>query len=145
MTKWMCVTVLAAVAAVATADDKADKALEPFQGTWEVVSITQNGTAVPDDDAKALKLHVKGDERVVKAGDEVKSKATFTVDAAKSPKAIDIKVTDGPLAGKTVRGIYELKDGTLTICVALEGDGRPDDLTAKEGSNRLLQVFKKAK
>ena len=126
------------------AADKPAKELEPFQGTWAVESITRDGAAVPEDQAQRLVLVVKGNERLVKDGDDVKSKATFTVDSAKSPKVMDITVSDGPLAGKTLRGIYELKGDTLTICLALEGDGRPDDLTAKEGSGRLLQVYKKS-
>lgn len=131
-------------ASLATAADKPGQELVPFQGTWAVEAITKNGTAVPDDHAKRLVLVVKDNARVIKDGDEVVSKATFTVDSSKKPKHMDITVSDGPLAGKTYRGIYELKDDTLTICLALEGDKRPDDLTAKEGSDRLLQVFKKA-
>jgi hypothetical protein len=86
---------------------------------------------------------VKGNERLVKAGDEVKSRGTFKVDATKSPATIDLVVSEGPLAGKTLPGIYELKDGRMTISLAMTGEARPDDLTAKEGSGRLLQVFKK--
>jgi uncharacterized protein (TIGR03067 family) len=126
------------------AADKPDKELEPFQGTWSVESITKNGKDVPEDAAQRLILVVKGNERLIRDGDDVKSKATFTIDASKKPKHMDITVSDGPLKGKTLRGIYELKDGTLTVCLLLEGEGRPEDLTAKEGSNRLLQVFKKA-
>lgn len=135
---------LVLVVALGTAADKPPKELEPFQGTWAVDAITKNGEVVPEDQAQRLVLVVRGNERLVKDGDEVKSKATFTVDSAKSPKEMDLTVSDGPLAGKTLRGIYELKDGTLTICLALEGAGRPGDLTAKAGSGRLLQVFKKS-
>lgn len=131
-------------AALATAADKPEKELAPFQGTWTVESITKDGTAVPDEHTQRLVLVIKDDTRIIKDGDEVVSKATFTVDPSKSPKHMDITVSDGPLAGKTLRGIYELKDGTLTICLALEGDKRPTDLTAKEDSGRLLQVFKKS-
>ena len=145
--RWACVAgFLAAAVAVAGAEDKPKpdpKALEPFQGAWSVVSIERDGESVPDDNLAEMVLVVKGDERLIKAGDEVVSKATFTVDPAQKPPTIDIKVAQGPLAGKTVKGIYELKDGTLKICAALEGDKRPDDFTAKEGSGRLLQVFKK--
>ena len=141
--KWVCVAAGLTFAVAACGDEKPKKELEPFQGTWAVVSITSNGAALPDDEVKKLTLVVKENERVISAGDKVVSKATFTFDATKNPKTMDIVVSDGKLAGKTVRGIYELKDGTLTICVALEGDKRPDDFTAKEGSERLLQVFKK--
>jgi uncharacterized protein (TIGR03067 family) len=136
------VAVLAAVFCAAA--DKPGQDLRQFQGTWSVESIIRDGVAVPDDQTQRLVLVVKDNERMVKDGDEVKSKATFTVNVATSPKEMDITVSDGPLAGKTLRGIYELKDDTLTICLTLEGAGRPGDLTAKEGSGRLLQVYKKS-
>lgn len=144
--RWITLaTVMLAVGLARAADEKPAKELEPFQGTWAVVSITRNGQAVPEEQAQKLSLVIKGNERLVKEGDDVKSKATFTVDATKKPKQMDVTVTDGPLAGKTYPGIYELKDDTFTLCLTLEGDTRPDDLTSKEGSERLLQVFKKAK
>lgn len=143
--RWTSIAALLLTASLATAADEPKKELEPFQGTWAVKAITRNGEAVPDEVAQKLSLIIKGNERVVKDGDEVKSKGTFTLDAAKKPKQMDVTVTDGPLAGKTYPGVYELKDDTFTLCLALEGDTRPDDLTAKEGSGRLLQVFVKAK
>lgn len=121
-----------------------DANLTPFQGTWSVESITRNGVVVPTDQAQRLVLVVKGNTRIVKDGDEVKSRATFTVNPSKSPKQMDITVSEGPLAGKTRPAVYELKEDTLTLCLTLEGDKRPEDLTAGEGSGRLLQVFKKA-
>lgn len=143
--KWTSIAAVLLTAGLATAADKPGVDLRQFQGTWTVKAITRNGEAVPDESAQKLSLVIKDNERVVKEGDEVKSKATFTVDATKKPKQMDVTVTDGPLAGKTYPGIYELKDDTFTLCLALEGDTRPDDLTSKEGSNRLLQVFVKAK
>lgn len=147
--RWACVAAFLAVA-VAAADDKPkekpNKDLEPFQGTWSVVSLETDGMAVPEEHTKGLTLEVKGNGRVLRQDGEVKSEATFKVDAAKKPKAIDIEVTDGPLAGRTIRGIYEFKDDTLKVCLAIgEDDKRPDDFTSKEGSGRQLQTFKKEK
>lgn len=144
--RWTSIAAVVLSVGLATAaDDKPKKELEPFQGTWAVKAITRNGEAVPDEAVQKLSLVIKGNERVVKDGDEVKSKGTFTIDATKKPKQMDVTVTDGPLAGKTYPGVYELKDDTFTLCLTLEGDERPTDLTAKEGSGRLLQVFVKAK
>jgi uncharacterized protein (TIGR03067 family) len=88
-------------------------------------------------------LVVKGDERIVRRGEDTVSKATFTIDATKQPTTIDVTVSDGPLAGKTLVGIYELMGDSLKICLAMTGDKRPDDFTAKDGSERLLQEYKK--
>ncbi|MBX9583807.1 MAG: TIGR03067 domain-containing protein [Gemmataceae bacterium] len=149
--RWACVAAgLAVAVAVAVADDKPaekpNKDLEPFQGIWQVVSIEQDGMPVPEEATERLTLVVKGNERVLKQGGEVASKGTFKVDAGKKPKTIDIEVSDGPLAGRTILGIYEVKDDTLKVCLAITDDGkRPDDFTAKEGTGRQLQVFKKEK
>jgi uncharacterized protein (TIGR03067 family) len=144
--RWFFAILLLTVSIHLVADDKVkvSKELEPFQGMWSVEAITRNGVAVPEDQAQRLILVVNGNERLVKDGNEVKSKGTYTVDATKTPKQMDVTVADGPLAGKTLRGIYELKDNTFTLCLTLDGDNRPDDFTCKEGSNRLLQVFQKS-
>jgi uncharacterized protein (TIGR03067 family) len=145
--RW-CFTILlltTSIRLVAADTPKIAKELEPFQGMWSIEAITRDGVAVPKDAVQQLILVVKGNERLVKDGDDVKSKGTYTVDATKTPKQMDVTVADGPLAGKTLRGIYELKDDTFTLCLMLEGDTRPEDFTCKEGSNRLLQVFKKSK
>lgn len=147
--RWACVAAGLVVAAAVAADDKpkgdAKKDLEPFQGTWQVVSLETDGKAVPEEHTKGLTLVVTGNERVLKQDGEVKSKAMFKVDPAKKPKAIDIEVSDGPLAGRTIRGIYEVKDDTLRVCLAIGDDERPDGFSAKEGSGRQLQEFKKQK
>lgn len=144
--RWTSIaTVLLATGLATAADNKPELDLRPFQGTWAVVSITRDGQKVPDENAQKLTLVIKDNERLVKDGDEVKSKGTFTVDATKKPPHMDVTVVDGPLAGKTYPGIYELKGDTFTLCLTLEGDKRPDDLTSAEGSGRLLQVFTKAK
>ena len=151
--RWACVAAgLAVAVAVAVADDKPkdtgkpNKDLEPFQGTWAAVSVEQEGTAIPEEATGKLTLVVKGNSRVLKQDGEVVSQATFKVDAAKKPKTIDIEVTDGPLAGRKILGIYEVKDDTLKVCLSItDDDKRPDDFSAKEGSGRQLQVFKKEK
>jgi uncharacterized protein (TIGR03067 family) len=144
--RWTSIAAVLLAAGLATAaDEKVAKGFDPLQGTWAVMAITRDGQKVPDENAQKLTLIVKGNERIVKEGDEVKSKGTFTVDAGKNPAHMDVTVVDGPLAGKTYPGIYELKGDTFTLCLTLEGDKRPDDLTSTDGSGRLLQVFTKAK
>ncbi len=144
--KWKCATLAMLVMAVSgTAEDTPKAKLKPFQGEWKILAITRDGQPVPEDRFRNFRLIVKGKERIIKSGDMVVSKATYTVDPTKKPPVIDISVSDGPLAGSKVQGIYELKGDKLTICLALEGDDRPDALTAEAGSGRLLQVFERNK
>jgi hypothetical protein len=55
-------------------------------------------------------------------------------------------MSEGPLAGRTLRGIYEIEGDTQKVCLPLEeGAGRPKEFTSKPGSGHLLQVFKREK
>jgi uncharacterized protein (TIGR03067 family) len=100
-------------------------------------------------DAKDHLLTFNGDKFTVKKGDRVFAKGTFTIDPSRSPKTIDMKITEGPVEdGKEVKvfGIYELRDGTLKWCVGRPGDGdRPQKFTTKEGSAHLFVTLKKEK
>jgi uncharacterized protein (TIGR03067 family) len=123
----------------ASADDKKD--LEPFQGKWKITEIIADGETIPMDEFKDAVLTVTGNERLLKVGEEVKSKSTYKVDPAKDPKTIDIMVSEGPLSGKTFLGVYEFKDGKVRIA-AKEGE-RPKDLASAKGSGILLQTFER--
>ncbi len=135
------VACLLLVACSATADDKKNN--EPFQGKWTFVSVVINGEKIPAEQFARAVVTITGDERVLKDGDEVKSKAKYRVDPAKSPKTIDISVSEGILKGKSLKGIYEFSGDTVTINVTLEGDERPTDFTCNANSGRLLHVFKR--
>jgi uncharacterized protein (TIGR03067 family) len=151
------ITILAAglVAAGLAADDpkpdarkaaaiKADVA--KFRGEWDVVELIQDGEEKMAADERAkLRLAVDGDKRVLKAVDEVRSEATFTIDPTVSPKQITITVSAGPLKGQALVGIYEVDDDTHTICLALAGTDRPNELASKPGGGTLLQKFRRVK
>lgn len=139
------ITVTAGLLAGADSKDDAKKDLEKFQGKWEAVKLVRGGESMPEEQVKPLRLVITGDKRVLKVGEEVHSDATFKLDASKKPKTIDITVKEGPLEGKTVKGIYTFEGDTHKICLTLEGDERPKDFESKEGSNHLLMIFKRAK
>jgi len=68
------------------------------------------------------------------------------VDPNKTPKEIDLNFTkgDGGAAKGIFKGIYELKDNTLTICIGSD-QVRPTELESKEGSKAILMVFERKK
>jgi uncharacterized protein (TIGR03067 family) len=138
------VTVLVAGLLLA-ADAKKDA--EKLQGTWKVVSGEQSGKA--QEEAKEFVMVFDKDTFTVKRGDEVVVKGTFTVDAAKKPKAIDMTIKEGRNEqdnGKKVHGIYELDKDGLKWCAAEPGsDDRPKEFATKEGIKHMLISFKKEK
>jgi uncharacterized protein (TIGR03067 family) len=111
-----------------------------LEGTWSIVSATENGKEEAD---------VK-DDKVVFAGDNVtvttkkgEHKGTFKIDPKK--KTIDFTPSDGDQKGETFKGLYDLKKDKLTLCFAPPGQDRPTELKSDEGSGRILAVLKRAK
>ena len=135
------------LAAAAAADDAADKKdKEKLQGTWTAVSGEKEGKEDPE--AKEHTLVFEGDKFSVKKGDQVVVRGTFKIDASKSPKTMDIEISEGPedVKGKTAQAIYALDGDDLTWCVAEPGSSdRPEKLATKEGVKHMLVKLKREK
>lgn len=118
---------------------------EKLQGTWEVVELVKGGVKVmPAADLKGT-IELKGDGfRFVLTptgmAEFTRTTATFTLDAAKSPKAIDVTPAEGAGKGQVSPGIYEVNKDDLTICLA-QGplEARP---TAFEAHKEDVVLFK---
>jgi uncharacterized protein (TIGR03067 family) len=117
------------------ADSKAAKAL---QGTWEIVSVTEDGKV--QDEAKGARVIFEGDTITVKLS-EGDRKGTFKIDPKK--KHFDFTPSDGPNKDQMHKGIYELKKGALKLCVAKGDAERPKAFTSEEGSGHILAVLKR--
>ena len=122
-------------------DDPGKKDRDAMQGDWACESMTRDGMAFPDDDAQALFRTVKGDTYVVSRYRNKAGSGTFTLDASKSPKQIDV-VPDGPKK-VVIEGIYKVEKDVLTMCIAAPGAKRPTAFSSTEGSGHTLTVWKK--
>src|SRR5262245_55057990 len=94
----LCTLVLTASGGTGTrADDKADveKELKKFQGTWTFESVHTGGKEVPASEFKGITVTFKGDKYTVKKGAEVIQAATQKLDPSRSPKTLDVKVSEG--------------------------------------------------
>ena len=92
-----------AVSFLLAGDAKKDK--EQLQGAWRPVSGEQDGQA--QENAKEHLLTFEGDTFTIKQKDQLFVKGTFTLDASKSPKAIDMRITEAIREedkGKEARG-----------------------------------------
>jgi uncharacterized protein (TIGR03067 family) len=129
------------------ADDKADvgKELKKFQGVWTFESVEAGGQKAPADDLKGLTLTFAGDKYTVKKGDEVVQAGTLKLDPAKSPKAIDVTITEGLNKGAAMPGIYEIDGDTLKVCFDEEGKKRPTEFKSAPGSQTFVNVHKRVK
>jgi len=134
-----CVLLVPVAQAVEDGKPKGDK--DVLQGTWVMVSGTQDGKPVPEDVIKRVKLVVTGDKMAQTMG-ERKHEHTYKLNPDKSPKEIDVDFGDG----KVGKGIYELKGDTFKVAHGGKPDRpRPKDFSSKEGSGVLVAEFKRAK
>jgi uncharacterized protein (TIGR03067 family) len=138
-----CAAVLTAVGA----DDKPDveKETKKFQGNWTTASSEFGGQNVPADDLKGLVLTFEGDKHTVKHGTDVVQVGTQKIDPSKSPKAIDVTITEGPSKGVVMLGIYEFDGDTLKVCFDSEGKKRPTEFKSPAGSATFVNVHKRIK
>src|SRR5919201_3630264 len=111
----------------ARADDKAEveKELKKFQGTWTFESSEAGGKGLPAGELKGLVLTFEGDKHTVKKGLEVIQVGTQKLAPSKSPKTIDVTMTEGLNKGTVMLGIYEIDGDTLKVCFDPHGTTRP--------------------
>jgi uncharacterized protein (TIGR03067 family) len=131
----------------ARADDKADveKEARKFQGTWTIESSEAGGMVVPPGNLKGLVVVFEGDKHTVKMGDEVVQVGTQKLDPSKTPKAIDVTMTEGPNKGAVMLGIYEFDGDTLRVCFDPQGKKRPTEFKSPAGSENFVNVHKRIK
>src|SRR5262249_44389337 len=119
------------------ADDKADleKEVKKFQGAWTFESSEAGGKELPASELKGFILIFEGDKHTVKKGDEVIQVGTQKLDPSKLPKAIDVTLTEGPMKGAVMLGIYEINGDTLKVCFDAQGKKRPTEFKSAPGSD----------
>lgn len=130
--------------AAAVRADKEPGATE-IEGTYTFVSMESNGKPAPKvaiDDLKDTKFVIKGSDFTMhtKLG---KQEMTFTLDASKKPKEIDLirKAPGGK--SESAPGIYSLEGKRLTICIDEKGKLRPKDFVTKGFERTSMLVLEK--
>jgi uncharacterized protein (TIGR03067 family) len=143
--RWMVVGTLAllVVAGQLLADN--DKKDAPQTMKYKYVSFTDAGKEVPKEDIKDWTLTVTGDKAVWMNGAKVIAEATFKSDRTKTPWTVDLNITEGEDKGKMVKGIFEIKDGTMTACSARAGKERPTEFSSTKENGHFLQVLQEVK
>jgi uncharacterized protein (TIGR03067 family) len=134
-------------ASASWAEDKPDveKELKKFQGAWTIESSEYGGEKLPADQLKEFVVIYEGEKHTVKAGDKVIQVGTQKIDPSKSPKTIDVTMTEGPSKGTVMLGIYEIDGDTLKACFDMEGKKRPTEFKSPPGSQTFLNVHKRVK
>lgn len=127
-------------------DDKVDQEDKKFEGTWIVTAMEVGGQKVPEEGFKEMIFIFKGKKYEQKVGDQVVEAGTQDLDPSKTPKHMDINVTEGETKGMKQLAIYEIDGDKAKICAANHGDKeRPAKFETKEGSKNMIFELKKKK
>ena len=86
-----------------------------------------------------MRCSVHGDKVAFLREGKVVEEVTIKLDPAKAPKTIDATLVTKQVAP----GIYQLEEGTFTLCYTRPGQVRPSDFAAKAGTGHKLSVWKR--
>jgi uncharacterized protein (TIGR03067 family) len=124
----------------------AGEAAAKLQGTWTAVRAERDGNTAQD--VVGNRLSFSGDRfRIDSSAGKTLYAGTVHVDASATPMAIDFAHTEGALAGKSWKGIYEIAGDTLTTCDNAPDltKGRPASFEARRASGYVLINFRRSK
>jgi uncharacterized protein (TIGR03067 family) len=128
----------------AGSDDVARTDRELIQGSWKIVSITQDGEKEPDESVQGGRIEFSEAGYTVRANDQIGEQGTQSLDSTKQPKTIDFKITRGHDKGKTQLGIYQLEGDQLRLCFSDPGAiDRPKQFTSTPETRSILLVLRR--
>lgn len=142
----LCMTVLIVVGVIVLLCTQAaaqDKAVKELDGAYTVKAFERGGKAVPDDVKKGVSaVGIAGGKLTLVAGGK-SLVATVKLNAAKTPAEIDLFPQGAEFEkGRRFLGVYQVKDGELTIVYVEDGE-RPKDLKGDSAGATKLVLVKK--
>jgi uncharacterized protein (TIGR03067 family) len=117
---------------------------QALQGTWQSVKEEMRGGPAPGD-PRDHQMIFSGDGFRLVDGDKVLIRGTFTVDASKTPKVMEMTITEGagPDPEAPAHGIYELSGDELKWCTAEPGTGASPQKFDTKGTTNVFILLKR--
>jgi uncharacterized protein (TIGR03067 family) len=117
--------------------------LRALEGEWHFVGLQVDGGDMPAAAFAQSRMLIDGD-RFRMESPEANYDGTFNIDVTTEPMRIDIAFVEGPEAGQSSAGIFELDGDQLTICLGLVGSSRPVGFSTRPGSGHALERLRRA-
>jgi uncharacterized protein (TIGR03067 family) len=134
----LLIVIAASLSVLACSGGKKGKS--EIEGAWSAVSAEKDSKLAKGPSKEQFahaKFTFKGDTFVMEQEDK-KAEGQLKVDPNRNPKEIDL------IGNQTMKGIYKLDGGELTLCLGGGPDAqRPTSFAAKPGSHAVLIVLKR--
>ena len=144
MSALTCLLVVTLLAGDVPRDQIQRDDLEQLQGTWKVERVEMGGQAMPGGLFSEMRMQFEGNNLSIILDKGLNQKSRFTLIEGTQPPRIDIEENQGP--NKLVKGIYQLEEDSLKICME-EGNGgqsaRPKNFDTKGGDRVVLIILKR--
>jgi len=124
--------------------------LDKLQGSWLVVGAEEEGQKIHEKDLKEAKetFVVKGGTMTYCRDGQVQVTMKISLDPRETPKAMDLKFTDGKEKGYKNHAIYQLDGDMLKLRMndkfgGNSVDERPTDFSTAKGKEAVLFILKR--
>ena len=143
----LALVILSQVVLVSAADKAGSRSSDQMQGRWKPIAAVLGGVKLEKPDLDAITVTIKEDAyEVFVAVENRTDKGTFTIDETTTPKRITIKGVSGPNKGKTIYGIFEIKDANaMRVCYDMSGKDFPKEFRAPKGTQNYLAGYRQQK
>ncbi len=136
--------VLSAVSGVALAADRPETGavnapMKELAGTWRAVATEVGGKRMDQKELADYRLVFSGAECSIVSGKRV-IKCAVVIDPGKTPKWIDLTRAGDKV---TWPGIYELKEGRLTVFLDMTAGKRPTEFKTEDGTQQVIRTYER--
>lgn len=118
--------------------------IKELVGAWKVIGCQLNTRWLPDPIFKEFRYEFTNDDKFRLDWAEVtypqyvggfpkSPSGKVKIDTSTSPNQMDFIPDEGPFAGQTMQGIFELDHDILKANFAFPGNPRPSSFSAKQG------------
>jgi len=114
--------------------------IKKFQGTWNVVALEIEGSALTNSVFGGSKIVIEGNRFTTKAMGAT-YEGTFSINTECTPKSLDMNFTSGPEKGNCSLGIYEIDGDNWKLCLTVSGRTRPVEFATSPKSGHALETL----
>jgi len=116
-----------------------------LDGSWLLTSLVIDGAPRSFPEGMKLMMILKDGNFTFHAGERLIGQGVIATNDAALPKHFDMMEPAENQKQDTQRGIYELSDDLLKVCLAPAGKDRPAEFHSRSGSGFELQTYKRLK